>query len=185
MQTRVQTIGTCKEDPRTGRANLRFTIREKDGRLKTRRLRQLAKEQVITYVPTELLDDLVIAYNAEITKLGLSQGYHLFFKTWPEDGLKKEQLIVDLIDRRRDLIRSRHIIESEDGNKRKGTELFKLFDEKLSMFDKLSEDYDLSNSGDVSLNPIEGLTDMYSKLLADASAEAAAKELGSEVGGWL
>lgn len=185
MQTRVQTIGTCKEDPRTGRANLRFTIREKDGRLKTRRLRQLAKEQVITYVPTELLEDLMIAYNAEIVKLGLSNDYQLFFKAWPEDGLKKEQLIVDLIDRRRDLIRSRHIIESEDDNKRKGAELLKLFDEKLSMFEKLPEDYTLSNSGDVSLNPIEGLTNMYGKLLADAAAEAAAKDLGGEVGGWL
>ncbi len=185
MQTRVQTIGTCKENFTTGERNVRFTIRTSSGKLMTSRLKNLASERVITYVPDNLLEDLVEGYNAEISKLELSDQYKLEFKGWPEAGHEKEQLIVDLIDRRHDLIRVRRILESERNEKTKGKELFSLLDGRLSEFDDLWNKYELSSRGDISWNPVEGLTTKYSKLLADAAADAAAKAVGQEAGGWL
>lgn len=185
MQTRVQTIGTCKENSTTGERNVRITIREKSGKLLTRRLKGLAKSRQITYVPKNLLEDLVEGYNAEIDKLELSNQYKLEFKSWPEGGHEKEQLIVDLIDRRHDLIKIRHLAESEKKDDKKGKELLSLLDNCLPDFENLWNEYDLSSRGDVSYNPVEGITTKYSKLLADAAALLAAKEVGSEVGGWL
>lgn len=185
MQTRVQTIGTCKENSTTGGCNARITIREKGGKLMTRRLRGLAKERKIAYIPENLLEDLVIGYNIEIDKLELPDQYKLEFKSWPESGHKKEQLIVDLIDRRHDLIKARHIAESETKDEVKGKELLTLLDDCMPDFEGLWNEYDLSSRGDVSWNPVEGITKKYSKLLAEAAALFVADEVGSEVGGWL
>lgn len=185
MQTRVQTIGTCKEDFSTGQHNVRFTIRTGRGELMTNRLKSLAEDRVITHVPDNLLEDLVLGYNSQIEKLDLSNQYKLEFRSWPEGGHEKEQLIVDLIDRRYDLIKMRRILESTVGEEQKGKQLLKLLDESLPEFESLWGKYELSNRGDVSYNPVEGITTKYSKLLADAAALFAAEEVGSEVGGWL
>lgn len=185
MQTRVQTIGTCKENSTTGGCNARITIRERDGKLMTRRLRGLAKDRRIVFVPENLLEDLVEGYNIEIDKLELPDQYKLEFKSWPEGGHKKEQLIVDLIDRRHDLIKVRHLAESETKDEIKGKDLLSLLDDCLPSFENLWNEYDLSSRGDVSWNPVEGITKKYSKLLTEATALLAADEVGSEVGGWL
>ncbi|MBR5620976.1 hypothetical protein IKW75_00625 [Candidatus Saccharibacteria bacterium] len=185
MQTRVQTIGTCRENFTTGERNARFVIRARGGELMTNRLRNLASEHVITYVPDNLLEDLVNGYNSEISKLELSDQYKLEFKSWPEGGHEKEQLIVDLIDRRHDLIKMRRILESTRNDQVKGENLFKILDESFSGFDDLWNKYKISSRGDISWNPVEGLTKKYSKLLATPAAEAAAKAAGKEVGGWL
>ena len=185
MQTRVQTIGTCKENFTTGQRDVRFTIRTGRGELMANRLRSLAADRVITHVPDNLLEDLVLGYNSQIEKLDLSDQYKLEFKSWPEGGHEKEQLIVDLLDRRHDLIKMRRILEAEVSEEQRGKELLKLLDDSLPKFENLWGEYELSSRGDVSFNPVEGITTKYSKLLADAAALLAAEEVGSEVGGWL
>lgn len=150
MQTRVQTVGTCKENSTTGERNVRITIREKSGKLMTHRLRGLAKSRSITFVPENLLEDLVNGYNAEIDGLELSDQFKLEFKSWPEGGHAKEQLIVDLLDRRHDLIKISRAMKSG-----RRSELEKLITDCKPDFDDLWDNYELSSRGDVSWNPVE------------------------------
>ena len=150
MQTRVQTVGTCKENSTTGGRNVRITIREKDGKLLTRRLKSLAKNRQITFVPENLLEDLVDGYNAEILRLKLPDQDKLEFKSWPEGGHQREQLIVDLLERRSDLIKIGKALESGRTN-----DLNNLIAERKPEFDDLWDNYDLSSRGDVSWNPVE------------------------------